>query len=92
MGMLGDLKLDMEVASLPILLNNVLGSVGSMNCSHTVCINTQFAPPFFSIFKTYNFGSKFLLSPTSKSSESCDFHKLLERMQIQRVWGFGTKT
>jgi hypothetical protein len=49
-----------------------LGNVGSMNCSHKVCINTQFAPPFFSIFKTHNFGSKFLLSPTSKPSESCD--------------------
>lgn len=72
MGMLRDFKLDMEVASLQILLNNVLGNVGSINCSHTVCINTQFAPPFFSIFKTYNFGFKFLLLPTSKPSESCD--------------------
>lgn len=72
MGMLRDFKLDMEVASLQILLNNVLGNVGSINCSHTVCFSTQFAPPFFSIFKTYNVGFKFLLLPTSKPSESCD--------------------
>ena len=34
-GMFDTLKMDMEFASLHILLNNALGNVGSINCGHT---------------------------------------------------------
>ena len=79
-----------KLPSIHILLINVVGNVGSINCSHTVC--TQFAPPLFSIFKTHNSGFKFLLLLTSKPSESCDCPQIAWDNANTELLGFKVQT